>query len=85
MEYWRVKIDEEHEERRLQLLHLQESNARFEQSSQMFPPVAWTFNQQAALEIEMQRMGSKIKLIMDSTLSILWGLPCNYSSVWFSM
>ena len=36
MEYRRVQIDEEREERRLQWLRLEESNARFEQSSQMF-------------------------------------------------
>ena len=36
MEYWHVQIDEEREERRLQQLRPEESNARFEQSSQMF-------------------------------------------------
>ena len=36
MEYQHIQIDEEHEERHLQQLHLEESNARFEQSSQMF-------------------------------------------------
>ena len=36
MEYRRVQIDEEHEERHLQQLRLEKSNARFEQSSQMF-------------------------------------------------
>ena len=36
MEYQCVQIDEECEERRLQQLRLEESNARFEQSSQMF-------------------------------------------------